>query len=68
MYLFAVYPIQMIALFSLPPLVGGLIAYQKTINKSVKTEKFMGTAKGIMIGLLIDVPFLCFVLWEFSSM
>jgi len=63
MYLLAWYPVQFVIFFSIPPLIAGLLF---NINTREDQDKLEQTMKGIGIGLLIDLPFLCFILAAFS--
>ena len=65
MYVLLGYPIQSVIALSIAPLIGGFIGYKNAREDQDNLEQAM---KGIGIGLLIDLPFLCFVLWGFSAM
>ena len=65
MYVLLGYPIQSVIALSIAPLIGGFIGYKNAREDQDNLEQAM---KGMGIGLLIDLPFLCFVLWGFSAM
>ena len=65
MYVLLGYPIQSVIALSIAPLIGGFIGYKNAREDQDNMEQAM---KGIGIGLLIDLPFLCFVLLGFSAM
>lgn len=72
MYLLAAFPILSLILFSIAPIIGGLIGYN-SINEiededERKREEFRRARNGVLIGLVIDIPFLWFVLYFFSVM
>ncbi len=65
MYLLLWYPIPSLIIFSIAPLIGGWRYYKNTHEDQDKLEQ---TMKGVGIGLLIDLPFLCFIFLGFSAM
>ena len=65
MYVLLGYPIQSVIALSIAPLIGGFIGYKNAREDQDNLEQAM---KGMGIGLLIDLPFLCFVLLGFSVM
>ena len=65
MYVLLGYPIQSVIALSIAPLIGGFMGYKNAREDQDNMEQAM---KGIGIGLLIDLPFLCFVLLGFSAM
>ena len=60
MYLLASYPLQSILLFIAVPAVLGMIGFKLGGTKEM--------IKAALIGLAIEVPILCFILWGFSAM
>ena len=74
MYILSEYPLQFLLIFSIAPIIGGVVGYSIAIikqldNKSpeeriAKIESLV--YKSIGIGILIDLPFLCIVLVLFS--
>ena len=65
MYVLLGYPIQSVIALSIAPLMGGFIGYKNAHEDQDNLEQAM---KGIGIGLLIDLPFLCYILYEYSAM
>ena len=67
MYYFMWYPIKSIILFSIAPIIGGLFGYSQVVERREKgetqeNEGLQRVYKGIGIGLLIDLPMLCYFL------
>ena len=69
MYVLMDYPIQSVIALSIAPLIGGFIGYKNAREDQDNLEQAKKQAmKGIGIGLLIDLPFLCYVLYGYSAM
>ncbi len=63
MYLIQKAPFLYLFLFSLAPLILGFRGYKNTRENEDRLEQ---TMKGAGIGLLFDMPFLCYILLAFS--
>ncbi|HNE04290.1 MAG TPA: hypothetical protein PLQ75_09730 [Anaerolineales bacterium] len=64
MFLLMMSPILSIFVFSIAPFIGGYKGYKNAREDEDKIEQAM---KGIGIGVLIDIPFLCVILALFST-
>jgi len=67
MYILALYPLQSCLSFLIAPTIGGIVMYLMAKNESNIDKKYSRTLRGIVFGLIIDIPFLCFILWAGSS-